>query len=175
MMILAFGFMLILAHFAHGRQGLLFIGFARNPTNQMALEWFFTHVAPLISAQLHGVSIKLVGEWQTLQHYGVDYAMPVEVVGTSQCFVPFGLLFCDVLCLMKLHAVYTAYASPADMRLIAQTSKVLISPVVASTGITTKNLFGLSSGIPVVTTSLGAAVRRPGVFLAVLMEVAVAQ
>jgi glycosyltransferase involved in cell wall biosynthesis len=42
-----------------------------------------------------------------------------------------------------------------DLGLLLTSSKVFVSPVVGSTGITTKNVLAMASGLPVVTTTFG--------------------
>jgi hypothetical protein len=63
---------------------LVFVGHARNPTNQLALQWFFERVVPLMSLRLLDEPIKLVGDWgKKFQDYSYEYGMPVLVLGQA--------------------------------------------------------------------------------------------
>lgn len=112
------------------RSGLLFVGFAGNPSNTLALDFFFRSVVPLMSAsQLREFDhITLVGNWHEYAH--AAGALPVRVI---------------------------TRADDAELETLLHTHRVMIAPLVAATGISTKNFLGLSAGIPVITTTVGAS------------------
>jgi hypothetical protein len=117
------------------RTGIVFVGFAANPTNRLSMEWFFTFVYPLLSPEMKQVPITLVGN------------APED---------EFKLLKNPAQATYKL----TGLLSHQELHDVLRQSKLMFSPIVTSTGLNTKNIVGLWSGLPVVTTPAGASGLR---------------
>lgn len=113
------------------RAGMLFVGIAENPTNRLALEWFFGSVYQHLGEEMRKVEIILVG------------SSPKD--GFSLLSNPHNASW-----------TLTGKLSDEDLKKRLRSSRVLLSPIVTSTGVQTKNYLALCSGLPVVTTKCGA-------------------
>lgn len=112
------------------RTGLVFVGNGANPTNALALRWYVSEVAPLLQRALPGVKLQCVGgHWDAFKA-----AWPLSVDAVS----------------------FGGYQSEQSMREVLDSSRVFLSPIVASTGINTKNVLALARGIPLVTMPAGS-------------------
>jgi glycosyltransferase involved in cell wall biosynthesis len=112
------------------RSGIVFVGYGKNPSNQVGLEWFFEKVYPLVKARLANERIFLVGD-APADGYASLAKSGAQITPISQ-------------------------RDDASMRTILSSARVMIAPIF-STGLTTKVLLGMSNGIPVVATRMAAA------------------
>lgn len=112
------------------RSGLVFVGNGANPTNAIALRWYMAEVAPLLQTALPGVALTCVGGlWEPFKAAWPQSSDAIR---------------------------FTGYQSEGTMRESLDRSKVFISPIVAATGINTKNVLALARGIPLVTMPAGS-------------------
>eukprot|EP01042_Synura_sphagnicola_P001858 gene1858-2184_t len=94
-----------------------------------AIRWYVEHVAALLEKELPGVKLTCVGQlWATF----------LEALPNATQYVQF-----------------TGYMSEQDMLSLLDRSRVFVSPIIASTGINTKNVLALTRGIPLVTMPSG--------------------
>jgi glycosyltransferase involved in cell wall biosynthesis len=112
------------------RSQLSFVGNGANPTNKEAMAWFLDSIFHLIREKYSDMKLIIIGaDWEYLIAKYPQY---------EDALVIRGLL------------------SQEDMTSALLTSKVFVSPIVASTGLNTKNLLALSRGLPMVTTPDGS-------------------
>jgi len=112
------------------RSGLIFVGNGNNPTNIIAMRWYVENAAKSMWEVLPDVRLVCVGNyWRKF----------LENVPNASKYVQF-----------------TGYLSEKAMDKLLDTSRVFVSPIVASTGINTKNVLALSKGIPLVTMAPGS-------------------
>lgn len=112
------------------RAQLSFVGNGVNPTNKEAIAWFLDKIFDLIKEKHPDMKLIIIGaDWEYLLE---------EYPNHRDSLIIRGLL------------------NQEDMTTALLTSKVFISPIVASTGLNTKNLLALSRGLPMVTTSDGS-------------------
>jgi GT2 family glycosyltransferase len=132
-------------HFAPGGREpftMLFLGSFRHPPNIVALDWFVNEVLPHIAArqkqaQRPEARLIVVGSDAPLRHPYADRAPAVEVRGFVE-----------------------------DIREPLSRYAVFVCPVRAGSGVRVKLLEAFASGIPVVSTRIGAEglARRHGEF-----------
>jgi len=116
------------------RKDLVFVGNGMNPTNVQAIKWYMANVAHELDKGIPGVKFNIIGpSWGPVQ----------SQLKTSS-------IFFDQL-------VFLGQLSTVEMNKVIDACKVFVSPVIASTGINTKNVLALSLGIPLVTTPAGIA------------------
>jgi GT2 family glycosyltransferase/glycosyltransferase involved in cell wall biosynthesis len=106
---------------------MLFLGSFRHIPNQVALEWFAGQVLPLIVAELPGVRLQVAGTDQPLKHAFADPADAVDLLG-----------FVD------------------DIQPLFSECALFVCPIRSGSGVRVKLLEAFASGIPVVSTRLGA-------------------
>lgn len=111
------------------RKGLIFVGNLKNPTNVEGLSWFFTKIMPLIVRHIPDLTVTIVGggKWPLKN---IPPVTPIRWMG---------------------------WLSWEQLQFELSVARVFISPIVASTGVNTKNSLAMSSGVPLVTTRIGAA------------------
>ena len=118
---------------------MLFIGSFSHTPNQVALEWFSRFVLPLIVDKIPDARLLVAGSDPPRKHAFVDPANAVDLLG----FVN-------------------------DIQPLFDTSAVFVCPIRSGSGIRVKLLEAFASGIPVVSTRLGAEglARQDGEFFA---------
>jgi hypothetical protein len=117
------------------RKNLIFVGNGKNPTNIHAMVWYLSQIAPVVANGITNVKCFVVGDgWSEFEASHND---------------------------SKLHLSFTGPMTTGDMRTLINSCKVFISPIIASTGINTKNVLALSHGIPLVTTPAGLSTLLP--------------
>jgi glycosyltransferase involved in cell wall biosynthesis len=112
------------------RSGVVFVGYGKNPSNQIGLQWFFEKVFPQLKGQLANERFYIVGD------------APADGYAS--------------LAKSGAHIIPMSQRDDASMRTILASARVMIAPIF-STGLTTKVLLGMSNGIPVVATRMAAA------------------
>jgi glycosyltransferase involved in cell wall biosynthesis len=118
---------------------LLFLGSFRHTPNKVALDWFTRDVLPLIVAKVPQTRMLVAGSDPPPRHAFADPANAVELLGFVEDIQP----------------------------LFAQCS-LFVCPIRSGSGIRVKLLEAFASGIPVVSTRLGAEglARQDGEFCA---------
>ncbi len=118
---------------------MLFIGSFRHIPNQVALRWFALDVLPLIVEKLPGARLLVAGSDPPPRHAFPDPANAIEMLG-----------FVD------------------DVQPLLSSCAVFVCPIRSGSGVRVKLLEAFASGIPVVSTRLGAEglAREDGEFCA---------
>jgi glycosyltransferase involved in cell wall biosynthesis len=118
---------------------ILFLGSFRHVPNQVALDWFTREVLPLILEKLPDARLLVAGSDPPPRHAFPDPANAIDLLG-----------FVD------------------DIQPLFATSAVFICPIRSGSGVRVKLLEAFASGIPVVSTTLGAEglARKNGEFCA---------
>ena len=106
---------------------MLFLGSFRHGPNRIALEWFVDHVLPRIVARRPEARLVVVGSDVPPQHPYADRAPAIEIRGFVE-----------------------------DVREPLARYAVFVCPVRTGSGVRVKLLEAFSSGIPVVSTGIGA-------------------
>lgn len=116
---------------------MLFLGSFRHVPNQIALEWFTREVLPLIVAQESGAKLLVAGSDPLPAHAYHDPLNAIEMLG-----------FVD------------------DLQSVFARNAVFICPIRSGSGVRVKLLEAFASGIPVVSTYIGAEglARQDGEF-----------
>jgi len=114
------------------RQGMVFVGYAKNPTNTVGLAWFCEKVLPLLDKDIATGPIRVVG------------ANSDELVQSLSGRLP-----------SDARVIAVPKVDDNSLATILSSSRVFIAPIF-STGLATKVLLGMSHGVPVVTTQLAA-------------------
>lgn len=116
------------------RSNLVFVGNGENPTNIHAMNWYINDIAPEIEKGIPGVKLFVIGPgWEAFQ--GARHNIQKN---------------------MTQYLKFMGKMGTKEMNNIINSAKVFISPIIASTGINTKNVLALSLGIPLVTTPAGS-------------------
>jgi GT2 family glycosyltransferase/glycosyltransferase involved in cell wall biosynthesis len=118
---------------------MLFLGSFRHTPNRVALDWFAREVLPLIVAKVPEARILVAGAEPPLRHSFADPANAVDLLG-----------FVD------------------DVQPLFSSCALFVCPIRTGSGVRVKLLEAFSSGIPVVSTRLGAEglAREDGEFCA---------
>jgi GT2 family glycosyltransferase/glycosyltransferase involved in cell wall biosynthesis len=118
---------------------MLFIGSFRHIPNQVALRWFAREVLPLIVERLPGARLLVAGSDPPPRHAFPDAANAIEMLG-----------FVD------------------DVQPLLSSCAVFVCPVRSGSGVRVKLIEAFASGIPVVSTRVGAEglARKDGEFCA---------
>ena len=118
-------------------RSMLFLGSFRHTPNQVALDWFTREVLPLVLEKLPDARLLVAGSDPPPRHAFHDPANAIDLLG-----------FVD------------------DIQPLFSTCAVFICPIRSGSGIRVKLLEAFASGIPVVSTTLGAEglARRDGDF-----------
>lgn len=118
---------------------MLFLGSFRHTPNQVALEWFARHVLPLVVEKLPGARLLVAGSDPPPRHAFPDPAGAIEWLGFVEDIQPL-------------------FASCA----------LFVCPIRSGSGVRVKLLEAFASGIPVVSTYIGAEglARKDGEFCA---------
>lgn len=111
----------------HRPYTMLFIGSFRHVPNRVALEWFARSVLPLIVAKLPQARLLVAGSDPPPRHLLADPANAIELLG-----------FVD------------------DVQPLFSTCALFVCPIRSGSGVRVKLLEAFASGIPVVSTRLGA-------------------
>lgn len=112
------------------REQLIFVGNGNNPTNIIAMRWYVDKIAPKLQKVIPGVILLCIGkDWQK---------------------------FVDNVPYATKHVSFLGYLTEEKMAEKIDAARVFVSPIVASTGINTKNVLALTKGIPLVTLSAGS-------------------
>jgi GT2 family glycosyltransferase/glycosyltransferase involved in cell wall biosynthesis len=116
---------------------MLFLGSFRHLPNQHALTWFLNHVLPLVLRTHPSARLRIVGSDPPPRHVLPPLGGAIEVVG----FVP-------------------------DVRAELERAAVFVCPIQSGSGVRVKLLEAFASGIPCVSTYVGAEglARRDGEF-----------
>jgi glycosyltransferase involved in cell wall biosynthesis len=109
------------------RRTMLFLGSFRHTPNQVALEWFALHVLPLIVEKLPGARLLVAGSDPPPRHTFPDPANAIEWLGFVE-----------------------------DIQPLFSSCAVFVCPIRSGSGVRVKLLEAFASGIPVVSTKLGA-------------------
>jgi GT2 family glycosyltransferase/glycosyltransferase involved in cell wall biosynthesis len=122
---------------------ILFLGSFRHTPNQAALDWFTREVLPLVLEKLPDARLLVAGSDPPPRHAFHDPANAIDLLG-----------FVD-----DIQPLFTSCA-------------VFICPIRSGSGVRVKLLEAFASGIPVVSTTLGAEglARRDGEFCALADE-----
>jgi GT2 family glycosyltransferase/glycosyltransferase involved in cell wall biosynthesis len=118
---------------------MLFLGSFRHLPNKVALDWFTRHVLPLIVAEAPEARLLVAGSDPPPRHTFADPAKAIELLG-----------FVD------------------DVQPLLSSCAVFVCPIRSGSGVRVKLLEAFGSGIPVVSTRLGAEglARKDGEFCA---------
>src|SRR6185312_16617450 len=118
---------------------MLFLGSFRHMPNQVALDWFTREVLPLILEKLPDARLLVAGSDPPPRHAFHDPAGAIDLLG-----------FVD------------------DIQPLFATCAVFVCPIRSGSGVRVKLLEAFASGIPVVSTVLGAEglARKDGEFCA---------
>ena len=118
---------------------MLFLGSFRHTPNQVALDWFIREALPLVLEQMPDARLLVAGSDPPPRHAFHDPANAIDLLG-----------FVD------------------DIQPLFATSAVFICPIRSGSGVRVKLLEAFASGIPVVSTTLGAEglARNNGEFCA---------
>jgi len=112
---------------ARARRTMLFIGSFRHKPNQIALEWFARFVLPLIATKLPDARLLVAGSDPPPRHTFADPANAIEWLGFVE-----------------------------DIQPLLSSCAVFVCPIRSGSGVRVKLLEAFASGIPVVSTALGA-------------------
>jgi GT2 family glycosyltransferase/glycosyltransferase involved in cell wall biosynthesis len=118
---------------------MLFLGSFRHTPNQVALDWFTREVLPLVLEKLPDARLLVAGSDPPPRHAFHDPANAIDLLG-----------FVD------------------DIQPLFATCAVFVCPIRSGSGVRVKLLEAFASGIPVVSTTLGAEglARKDGEFCA---------
>jgi O-antigen biosynthesis protein len=116
---------------------MLFLGSFRHTPNQVALDWFAAHVMPHILADEPDARLLVVGSDPPPAHAYGDLAGHFELLGFVE-----------------------------DANAVMQRCAVFVCPILSGSGVRVKLLEAFASGIPVVSTKMGAEglARKDGEF-----------
>lgn len=140
----------------YDRNGLIFVGSGKNPTNVHALKWLIDSILPDLiekynilhlhdtEPEEHFIITVIGGYWVINNLLDEDIELNIELKKEKIEFI-------------EKYIKFIGYKNTEEMLNIIDHSRVFISPIVVSTGINTKNVLALSRGIPLVTTSAGSA------------------
>ncbi|GAQ82766.1 Glycosyl transferase family 31 protein [Klebsormidium nitens] len=123
------------------RRGMALMGDFHNPTTATALQWFIWNVLPALQ-----------------EHFDAkNERVPLTLVGSgfrSAVFTPLLAQLEQAIKLSRGIGPLELQISPEGPEAVAllQTQRVMLAPVQAGTGVNTKAFFGLSIGLPVVST-----------------------
>jgi len=106
---------------------MLFLGSFRHVPNQVALEWFTKEVLPLVVTRCPGAKLRVAGSDPLPRHAYHDPLGAIEMLG-----------FVD------------------DIRSLFHQNAVFICPIRSGSGVRVKLLEAFASGIPVISTYIGA-------------------
>jgi len=106
---------------------MLFLGSFRHTPNQVALEWFTRYVLPLVVEKLPRARLRVVGSDPPPRHAFPDPHNAIDLLG----FV-------------------------ADIQPLFSSCALFVCPIRSGSGVRVKLLEAFASGIPVVSTTLGA-------------------
>jgi O-antigen biosynthesis protein len=106
---------------------MLFLGSFRHAPNQVALEWFARFVLPLIVAKIPQARLLVVGSDPPARHTLVDPAKAIELLGFVE-----------------------------DIQPLFSSTALFVCPIRSGSGVRVKILEAFASGIPVISTTLGA-------------------
>ncbi len=106
---------------------LLFLGSFRHGPNQVALEWFVNAVFPMVRARRPSVQLIVVGSDPPPRHAFDESEGSIQLVGFVE-----------------------------DIRPLLASAAVFICPILSGSGVRVKLLEAFASGIPVVSTRVGA-------------------
>src|ERR1019366_6785062 len=122
---------------------MLFLGSFRHTPNQVALEWFARFVLPLIVAKLPHARLLVAGSDPPARHTLSDPANAVELLGFVE-----------------------------DIQPLFSSCSVFVCPIRSGSGVRVKLLEAFATGIPVVSTFIGAEglARVDGEFCALADE-----
>ncbi len=122
---------------------MLFLGSFRHLPNQVALDWFARSVLPLIVAKLPQAKLLVAGSDPPPRHVFPDPANAIELLGFVE-----------------------------DVQPLFSSCALFVCPIRSGSGVRVKLLEAFASGIPVVSTRLGAEglAREDGEFCALADE-----
>jgi GT2 family glycosyltransferase/glycosyltransferase involved in cell wall biosynthesis len=122
---------------------MLFLGSFRHLPNQVALDWFARSVLPLIVAKLPRAKLLVAGSEPPPHHVLPDPANAIELLGFVE-----------------------------DVQPLFSSCALFVCPIRSGSGVRVKLLEAFASGIPVVSTRLGAEglAREDGEFCALADE-----
>jgi GT2 family glycosyltransferase/glycosyltransferase involved in cell wall biosynthesis len=106
---------------------MLFLGSFRHTPNQVALEWFGRFVLPLIVARLPQARLVVAGSEPPPRHTFADPANAIDLLGFVE-----------------------------DIQPLFSSCALFVCPIRSGSGVRVKLLEAFASGIPVVSTTLGA-------------------
>jgi glycosyltransferase involved in cell wall biosynthesis len=116
---------------------MLFLGSFRHAPNQVALDWFMSEVLPLVLARTPDARLLLAGSDPPPRHAFADPANAIDLLGFVE-----------------------------DVQPLFSSCAVFVCPIRSGSGVRVKLLEAFASGIPVVSTTLGAEglARKDGEF-----------
>jgi glycosyltransferase involved in cell wall biosynthesis len=106
---------------------MLFLGSFRHIPNQVALDWFTNHVLPLVLEKIPQARLLVAGSDPPPRHAFPDPANAIDVLGFVE-----------------------------DIQPLFSSCAVFVCPIRSGSGVRVKLLEAFASGIPVVSTTLGA-------------------
>jgi glycosyltransferase involved in cell wall biosynthesis len=106
---------------------MLFIGSFRHTPNQVALDWFSRFVLPLIVARIPRARLLVAGSEPPAHHTFSDPANAIDLLGFVE-----------------------------DIQPLFSSSALFVCPIRSGSGVRVKLLEAFASGIPVLSTTLGA-------------------
>jgi GT2 family glycosyltransferase/glycosyltransferase involved in cell wall biosynthesis len=118
---------------------MLFLGSFRHMPNQVALDWFTNHVLPLVLEKVPQARLLVAGSDPPPRHAFPDPANAIDLLGFVE-----------------------------DIQPLFSSCAMFICPIRSGSGVRVKLLEAFASGIPVVSTTLGAEglARKDGEFCA---------
>jgi hypothetical protein len=129
---------------------ILYVG--NVPTNIGAIEFFLSEIWSLLKIQIPNLVVNIAGGNWALKSRGKRYPQVIKEA-----------LDCRTqrkesdICAAYVNIRWLGKLSPVDLDRTLASSRVFISPIRFSTGVNTKNLLALESGLPLITTAIGGA------------------
>ncbi len=123
------------------RSGLIFVG-AHNGINSASLGWFCENVLPLLTRSQHArqqpLTITVAG---SMRESSLTPNAKQQIAAAAAAPVPVSVKFVGFV---------------SDIESALNRARVFVSPIIAGTGINTKNVLALENGVPLITTRIGA-------------------
>jgi glycosyltransferase involved in cell wall biosynthesis len=134
------------------RKDLIFVGAGSVPTNLAAVSWFITEVWLSLLDSLPNLKFYIIGQWN-IKGMIKRKMQSDNFLNVLKCSI---MRYNNTFCKKYEGIMFAGKVSDRDLEKYLGDCRLFVSPIQFTTGVNTKNVLALETGIPLITTLNGS-------------------